>query len=202
MIRLCKLSSAALLVATASAPAADWSQWRGPGRNGLVEEGPALVSSLAGQAPLWQSEPITAGDSGGRGSLVVHAGRVYGLTSVTSGSSTTDEVFCLNADSGKAVAKSRLRESGTGGAGSSTPCIAGGKLYVVGSGGGVSCLHADDGRPVWERKLSRSANRPVASSVAVAGKIAVLLADVLTGLDARTGEVLWTQERVAGQESS
>jgi outer membrane protein assembly factor BamB len=193
--------SAAWLV-TASTAAADWPQWRGPGRNGLVDRSPALASSLAGQSPTWQSEPIPSGDQGGRGSLVVHAGRVYGLTGVPSGSMASEEVFCLEASTGKTVWKSRLRVSGSAKAGSSTPCVVNGKLYVVGSGGKVYCLNADSGSPVWEAKLPRPADEPTASSVAVVGKVAVLLAGVLTGLDAQTGELLWTQERITGHESS
>src|SRR5262249_36561051 len=150
-----------------STAAADWPQWRGPGRNGLVDRSPALVSSLAGQSPAWQSEPIPSGDKGGRGSLVVHAGRVYGLTGVTAGSTVTDEVFCLDAHSGNTLWRSRLRASGAAEAGSSTPCLVNGKLYVVGSGGLVYCLNAESGNPVWEGKLPQPADKSTASSLAV-----------------------------------
>src|SRR5262245_45865459 len=84
----------ATLVLAVAAARSDWPEWRGPGRNGLVERSPALVNSFAGQSPAWESEPIASGDRGGRGSLVVHARRVYGLTSVMSGSTGADEVFC------------------------------------------------------------------------------------------------------------
>src|SRR5262245_45670678 len=186
----------------ASAVGADWPEWRGPGRNGLAERSPALVSSLAGLSPLWRSDPIPGGDHGGRGSLVVHAGRVYGLTGAPDGPGAVEEVFCLDAGGGKTLWKAPLREGGPSEAGSSTPFVRDGRLYVVGSDGTVHCLSADDGRPVWRRELARKSGRPVASSVAVAGRVVVLLADVLTGLDAQTGEPLWTQERVTGHESS
>jgi len=188
--------SASLLVTGAAV--ADWPEWRGPGRNGLVEKSPALVSSFPAQSPNWQSEAIPGGDRGGRGSLAVHSGRVYGLASVAA---EFEEVFCLNSETGKTIWKARLPGVGTD-AGSSTPCIAGGKLFVIGSGSRVHCLNIDDGKPVWEAKLARTANRAVASSIAVVGTKVVVLADVLTGLDATTGAVLWTQKQIAGHESS
>ena len=73
-----------------------------------------------------------------------------------------------------------------------------GKLYVVGSGAMVYCLNAESGNTIWETKLARTDKQAIASSIAVVGKTAVLLADVLTGLDAETGKVLWTQEQIAG----
>src|SRR5688500_6273170 len=98
----------AILTVTTIAAAEDWPQWRGPGRNGLVEKSPAIVNSLTAQSPMWQSDPIASGEQGGRGSLIVQAGKVYGLTRVQDGSQSFDEVFCLNADNGKTVWRSRL----------------------------------------------------------------------------------------------
>ena len=63
-------------------------------------------------------------------------------------------------------------------------------------------MNADSGSPIWEAKLQRSGKEPIASSIAVVGKTAVLLADVLTGLDVETGKVLWTQDQITGYESS
>ena len=196
------LAVAGLLFVTAMAAATDWPQWRGPERNGLGPKSPPLANSLAGLSPLWLAERIPSGDQGGRGGLVVHAGKVYGLASVSSKSTGTDEVFCLDAANGKTIWKKALPETSGAGAGSSTPCIVKGKLYVVGSGSKVYCLNADSGNPIWEAKLTRSDKKPIASSIAVVGKVAVLLADVLTGLDAETGKVLWTQDKIAGYESS
>jgi outer membrane protein assembly factor BamB len=178
--------------------AADWPEWRGPGRNGLVERSPALVNSFPGQSPTWLSEAIPGGDRGGRGSLVVAAGRVYGLASVAG---EYDEVFCLNAETGKSVWKTRLPGPGAE-AGSSTPCIVGDRVFIIGSGNRVHCLNAEKGTSIWEARIERTANRAVASSVAVVGKTIVVLADALTGLDIDTGTVRWTQKRVTGYESS
>jgi outer membrane protein assembly factor BamB len=196
------LAIAGLLFVAGSAAAADWPQWRGPDRNGLGPKSPALANSLTGLSPLWLADRIPSGDQGGRGGLIIHDGKVYGLASVSSKSTGTDEVFCLDDANGKTLWTARFPETGGAGAGSSTPCIAKGKLYVVGAGSKVYCVNADNGSPIWETKLSRSGKEPIASSIAVVGKAVVLLADVLTGLDAETGKVLWTQNKITGFESS
>ena len=196
------LTVAGLLIVAGSSTVADWPQWRGPDRNGLGLRSPTLVNSLTGLTPMWLADRIPSGEEGGRGGLVVHAGKIYGLASASSKSTATDDIFCLDAVTGKTVWKTRFEESGGAGAGSSTPCIVKGKLYIAGSGSKVFCLNADNGKLVWEAKLSRLDKKPIASSIVVVGKTAVLLADVLTGLDADTGKVLWTQDKIAGYESS
>src|SRR5262245_22198280 len=130
-----------VLIISASAVAEDWPQWRGPGRNGLVDKSPAIVSSLTAQSPMWQSDPIASGEQGGRGSLIVSAGRVYGMTRVLDGSQQVDEVCCLNAENGKSIWRSRLSPSGVAESGSSTPCIVDDRIYVVSSGTKVYCLN-------------------------------------------------------------
>jgi outer membrane protein assembly factor BamB len=190
------------IAAATHTAAGDWPQWRGPGRNGLEENSPALIDSLAGQAPVWQSERIASGDDGGRGSLVVSGNRVYGMTSLQSDSGRFDEVFCLDAGDGGTIWRSRLPDPAPEETGSSTPCVSGGRLYVVGSAGSIYCLDADTGEPIWTHQLSRKGSERISSSVAVVEGVAIVLADVLTGLDAHTGDLLWTQPTVAGHESS
>ena len=203
LIRSSYISAVAgLLFVAGLTTAADWPQWRGPDRNGLGPKSPALANSLAGLSPLWLADRIPSGDLGGRGGLIIHAGKVYGLVSAASKSSATDDVVCLDAANGKILWKSRIQDSSGTQAGSSTPCIVKGKLYVVGSGSPAYCLNADSGSPIWDAKLLRSGGEPIASSIAVVGKVAVLLADVLTGLDAETGKLLWTQNQIKGHESS
>jgi outer membrane protein assembly factor BamB len=192
----------AALLNVASLAADDWPQWRGPGRNGLVEKSPAIVNSLAAQSPMWQRDSISSGEQGGRGSLVIRTGRVYGLTRVQAGSQAFDEVFCLDAEKGSSIWRFRLPETGGKSAGSSTPCIAEDRIYVVGSGNKVYCLDATSGTPVWDASIARTGNEPIASSPAVAEGVIVVLADLLTGLDAKSGKLLWTQDKIAGHESS
>jgi outer membrane protein assembly factor BamB len=61
------------------AVSAEWNQWRGPGRNGVLPSSVPLLNAVpeAGLKLLWESEPIPANDDGGHGSPVVAGGRVY-----------------------------------------------------------------------------------------------------------------------------
>ncbi len=58
---------------------ADWPQWRGPSRNGLVTGSAPLLTAFPKDGPrqLWKSEPIPSNDDGGHGSVVVAGNRVY-----------------------------------------------------------------------------------------------------------------------------
>ncbi|SVC77704.1 uncharacterized protein METZ01_LOCUS330558, partial [marine metagenome] len=58
---------------------ADWPQWRGPNRNGLVMGSAPLLNAFPKDGPrqLWKSEPIPSNDDGGHGSVIVAGNRVY-----------------------------------------------------------------------------------------------------------------------------
>ena len=58
---------------------AEWPQWRGPDRNGVVVDGVSLLKAFPkeGLEKLWTSEFIPSDDDGGHGSVVVANGRVY-----------------------------------------------------------------------------------------------------------------------------
>lgn len=77
-----RLIFAAALAATSfRAAAGDWNEWRGPQRNGVVADSPALLETWPAEGPkrVWESEEKIPGGSvsGGYGSPVVAQGRVY-----------------------------------------------------------------------------------------------------------------------------
>ncbi len=57
----------------------DWNQWRGPQRTGVDPNSPELRGTLppGGLKPVWISEEVPSGFSGGWGSPIVAGGRVY-----------------------------------------------------------------------------------------------------------------------------
>ena len=56
-----------LVAGVLGAGAAEWNQWRGPNRNGLVPDQVRLDTQFpeAGPKEMWQSEPIPSNDDGG-----------------------------------------------------------------------------------------------------------------------------------------
>lgn len=74
-------SAAVVLLATsiAALAAADFPQWRGPQRNGVLVDSPKLLDAIPkeGLKELWESEKIPANDDGGLSSPVVVDGKVY-----------------------------------------------------------------------------------------------------------------------------
>lgn len=81
-----RLALAVLVASLAFAmpsPAADWNQWRGPERDGVVQDSPRLIASLpeGGLKPVWVADQqLPAARSGGWSSPVVAGGKVYLFT--------------------------------------------------------------------------------------------------------------------------
>jgi len=109
-------------------------------------------------------------------------------------------VFCLDAATGKTLWKKVL----PGGPllplygnhpASSTPCVANGKCYVIGTDGAVFCLDAKTGKTVWTGMAGDGRVQKHCSFV-VADGVAVIPAGPLTGFDAETGKVLWTHDKI------
>jgi len=329
VVRCAVMTCAVALAATTCA--ADWSQWRGPERNGLVPDSPALIDAIPadGLKPVWTSEKVPGGGSGGYGSVVVADGRAFvysntryavpiatrsltkqGLARIgwsvgmpdellarveeartsaerknldrravrdwvnkwvganltreqgafrsgcsrrltlgvaalpadmcrkletvvdkefptvdaldrwltenafegdarrsvlraipTTRNAAHDHVFCLDAATGRTLWRKELPGTYTGYLSSSTPCIADGRCYVMGSGGNIYCLNVADGEVIWQAKGKTRPNETHASSIVVLDGLAVLLAGQLTALDAATGDIAWTQPEVVLRES-
>ena len=72
----------AVIALAVGVAAADWNEWRGPDRNGIVRESPPLADAWPAEGPklVWTSEeklPVSGDYNGGWGSPVVADGRVY-----------------------------------------------------------------------------------------------------------------------------
>lgn len=320
-----------LLAAALNVHAADWPQWRGPLRNGVVPDSPKLLDTLPaeGLKELWESEEIPANDEGGLSSPVVSDGRVIvglvwhrdlpsetrqigelvlrqlGHQSVKSlGTELVDKiektreslpmtlrgkkleefaqkfaeenfdknqrqlysgwltkrftkgklalplavfealdsnkehvfaseaemeawldaqgwsdevkreitaavpptkrvaddaVICLDFETGKTLWKAALPGEPTGRGASSTPCVADGKIFAVGSRR-VWCMNPSDGKVLWEVPFPKK--KSTGSSPLFMDGVLVVNADHLIGLDAATGKELWRQEKAGGGNAS
>jgi outer membrane protein assembly factor BamB len=234
------------------AVAGDWSQWRGPRRDGVAHDSPPLINKLPdeGLRPLWISEiKIPSGGNGGWGSPVVVGDRVYvfahSKTQVTPGElppvqypglsaeqrekMTAEEIadyerrqraeqvernkhfrndeflHCFDAETGKVIWNNERQSVHTGFPQSGTPLVADGRLYILGAGLAARCVDAQTGEDLWSTRLPGEFHEEhLHSSFALAEGVAVVLANGLFGLSAKSGELLWQAEkdRVGGQYAS
>lgn len=73
MVRMAFRVLALVTAVAVAGVAGEWSQWRGPGRNGQTPGGPSLATSWpkAGPPVVWQSETLPAHSAGGFGCVSV-----------------------------------------------------------------------------------------------------------------------------------
>jgi outer membrane protein assembly factor BamB len=110
-----------------------------------------------------------------------------------------DAVVCLDFETGKTLWKATLPGEPVGRGASSTPCIADGKVFAVGSRR-VWCVNLADGKVLWETPFPKK--KSTGSSPLFMDGVVVVNADQLVGLDAATGRQLWRQEKAGGGNAS
>ncbi len=109
-----------------------------------------------------------------------------------------DVVLCLDLATGKTLWKATAPGQPTGRSSSSTPCVAEGKVFAVGSTDAY-CVDAETGKQLWALPLPQ---KGAGSSPLYAEGVLVVNAKHLIGLDAATGKELWKQEKAGGGNSS
>ena len=109
-----------------------------------------------------------------------------------------DVVICLDLATGKTLWKFKAPGEAVGRNASSTPCVADGKVYALGS---LNCyaVDASTGQQIWAAPLP--AKGP-ASSPLVADGVLIVNAGKLVAFDAATGKQLWTQPKAGGGNAS
>lgn len=143
---LCAVASA-----VATSQTADWSQWRGPNRDGRSAETGLLKDWPSGGPP-----PIyrVSGAGVGFSSFSTSDGRLYTLGDRGS----NGYVMAFDAVTGKklwetANGKSYYNSYGDGTRG--TPTVDGDRLYVMGPNGDLTCLTAATGKVIWTKNVVR-----------------------------------------------
>jgi outer membrane protein assembly factor BamB len=170
--------------------AADWSQWRGPQRNGISsEKGWTWQWGASGPKRLWTAEV-----GQGHSSVAVVGSRAYTMGNVNE----NDVVYCLNADTGKVVWKYSYPCPASNYAGTrATPTVHEGKVYTLSREGLALCLDAATGKKVWKRNLKRLIKVEVpkwgfASSPLIEGNLVIYnVGTAGVALDKRTGIIRW-----------
>lgn len=187
----------ALLLATPAA-AADWPQWRGPGRDGLAAAAPAKWA--AAPKKLWSvelgpghSSPVVAGDR------VVQHFRIGEEEVVAAFDLATGKELWRDRYAAAFVPQPEARDHGAGPF--ATPTIADGRVYTFGIQETVSAYELATGKRLWRKDWAGEfpTTHPVygtsASPLVTDGKVIVYVGGpgkgALVALDAATGAVIW-----------
>jgi outer membrane protein assembly factor BamB len=190
-------TGAAHLLPGTAGLSADWPQWRGPNRDGVVHGVKVPDKWPRALREEWKV-PVGEGVS----SPVVVGGNVYVFTR----QKDDEMVLCLDIATGKEVWRSEPCHApyqwwpgeGTFSKGPrSTPTVAGGKVYTAGVSGTLSCLDAGTGSLLWRKQSREAPPYGGPASPLVADGLCVVHTgcggreDGLTAFDAATGEVRW-----------
>ena len=131
----------------------DWTEWRGPARDGVSpEKGLPSAWSPGGQNLAWKAP------YGGRSAPIVMGDRVYLQNTAGKGELEQERLMCFNADNGKLLWEHRfnvyLSDVPPHRVGWASPVgdPVTGNVYALGVGGTLLAL-SREGKVVWERSL-------------------------------------------------
>lgn len=153
-------SLAVLALVSGFAQAGDWPQWRGPNRDDKSTETGLKKDFKEAPKVLWKIKDAGVGYSGPS----VRGGKVYLTGGTPAGEKHNDEVFCLDAATGKQLWRVKLEtvydDSGSdktwGGGPRSNPTVTeDGKIYTLGIRGDLYCLDAKDGKVNWKKSYTK-----------------------------------------------
>lgn len=181
--------------------AADWNQWRGPNRDGIVTGFQVPSTWTAGSlARRWS---VTVGE--GHSSPIVVGERVY----MFAREGDEEIMRCLSLADGKAIwrdayaAPYELNRAarGHGKGPKSTPVVAAGRLFSLGIDGHLSAYDAAKGTVLWRKHFAKEykSTSPVfgtSTSPIVDGNNVIVHvggddSGALTAFDAASGNVTW-----------
>ena len=133
--------------------ASDWSEWRGPARDGISpEKGLPAKWSTAGENLAWKAP------YGGRSTPIVMNNRVFLQNTAGKGELEQERVMAFDADTGKLLWEHRfnifLSDVPPHRVGWASPVgdQASGNVYALGVGGSLLAL-TREGKVIWERSL-------------------------------------------------
>ena len=197
-MNLVKLT-AKLLLFSAFLSAADWPEWRGPNRDGL----------LTGEPASWPEKlnlkwKITIGE--GHASPILAAGTIY----IFSRLNDQETASAIDPADGKirwqqhypAPYKMNPAATGHGQGPKSTPLYSNGKLYTLGISGILSSFDAETGKLRWRKEFTQqykegapdfgTSMSPVIDNGLLIAHVGGTKLGAITAFDASTGDVKWT----------
>jgi len=130
--------------------AADWPQWRGPGRDGVWRE-KGIVQKLEGLSVLWRTEIAN-----GYCSPTVAGGRVY-VTARMTAPDQVERVHCFDAATGRQIwahaYECKYQKVGYPDGPRAAVAISDGRAYSLGTMGRLFCFDAAKGDVHWDKDL-------------------------------------------------
>jgi outer membrane protein assembly factor BamB len=184
----------------AAAPLSDWTQWRGPERDGTSQERGLLKQwPTGGPKLLWQMNDIGDGYS----TPTVVGNRIYLMSNR---GMDNEFVQALSTQDGKPVWTTRVGNVGNPNQNPSyakarsTPTVDGDFIYALGSDGDLACLEAKTGKIRWQKSIrTELGGQPgewaYAESPLVDGDLVVVTPGgaeaTLAALNKKTGAVVW-----------
>ena len=188
----------------------NWSQWRGPKRDGISQEINLLKEwPTNGPKLLWQLKDIGSGYS----TPAVVGERLY----IMSSKGMDDElVQAFAVKDGKQVWSTRVGKVGPNEgpqypAARSTPTVDGNVLYALGSDGDLACVEIETGKIRWQKNLrtefnGKPGNWAYAESPLIDGDALVCTPGgteaTLVALNKKTGTVLWKSSMTGGDPAA
>ena len=187
----------------------DWTNWRGPARDGIsLEKGLPTSWSPKGENLAWKAP------YGGRSTPIVMGDRVFLFNSAGEGESMQERLMCLNADTGKLLWEHRLNvyesDVPTRRIAWSAPVgdPATGNIYTFGACNELTAF-SNDGKVLWGRSLTeefgswtthggRTASPIIEGNLIIVGTIIDGWGDTAQrkhrfyAFDKTTGECVWT----------
>ncbi|MDB4679257.1 PQQ-binding-like beta-propeller repeat protein [Rhodopirellula sp.] len=206
----CLFTAAAIGILGASTlTAADWNQWRGPGRDGIVSDSD-WPDKLTDHLDLAWEKPLGPSYSG----PVVHDGKVFTTETVDR---KFERVTAYDLDSGEVAWAVQWEGSmsvpffaaSNGDWIRSTPVCAEGKLLVLGMRDVLVCLNPVDGTELWKVDFATDFGSPLPSFGAVCspmvddGAVYIQTGGAVCKLSLEDGSLIWkTLENSKGMMSS
>ncbi|MHC4329606.1 MAG: outer membrane protein assembly factor BamB family protein, partial [Planctomycetota bacterium] len=130
--------------------AADWPQWRGPGRDGVWRE-QGIVRNLEGLSVLWRVD-IANGYSG----PTVAEGQVF-ITDRMTSPDQVERVHCFDAATGRQLwshtYECKYQKVGYPDGPRAGVTISDGRAYSLGTTGRLFCFDAANGDVVWDKDI-------------------------------------------------
>ncbi len=188
------------LTAVGVQTAADWSQWRGPGRDGAADTFKPPAAWPASLTQVWKRD-VGIGHS----SPIVAAGRVFQHARV----GEEEVVLALDPATGKVAWEQRYpaaytmnpaaRQHGKGP--KSTPLWSDGRLFTLGISGVLSAFDGTTGKVLWRHDFTKEfpqtspefgvAMSPIAIDGAVVAHVGGQGRGALSAFNAATGKLKW-----------